>query len=42
MFQREGFFIERPNLIDKFQRRDLDEDKTLDQLTYIQFGKFYK
>ena len=39
---KEGFFIERPTLIDKFQRRDLDEDKTLDQLSYIQFGKFYK
>ena len=39
---KEGFFIERLNLIDKFQRRDLDEYKTFDQLTYIQFGKFYK
>ena len=38
---RKGFYIEKPSLIDKFERRDKVINSALLELCYIQFAKRY-
>ena len=38
---KEGLFIEKPSLIDKYERMDTSENKHLHKLTYLQFTMKY-
>jgi len=38
---REGFYIEKPSMMDKYVRRDCDSHTDVMEITYIQFCKRY-
>ena len=38
---RNGFYIEKPSLIDKYMRRDVSENPQISDITYLQFCKRY-
>ena len=38
---KEGFFTEKPSMIDKFERKDLSRNKYIRELSYTQFGMKY-
>ena len=38
---RKGLYIEKPSLLDKYERRDIEINQALDYLSYLQFGKRY-
>merc|ERR1712030_100470 len=38
---RKGLYIEKPSLVDKYERRDRTVNSALNDLSYLQFGKRY-
>ena len=38
---RDGLYFEKPTLLDKFERRDCEDNKDINELSYTQFGKRY-
>ena len=38
---KDGYYFERPTLIDKYLRMDLDDTKEVEELSYTQFGQRY-
>merc|ERR1712105_47799 len=38
---RDGLYFEKPSLFDKYLRKDDEENESLEELTYLQFGKYY-
>ena len=38
---KEGFFTEKPSLLDKFERKDMTYNEHIEKLSYLQFGMKY-